>query len=156
MRDDAGRGDMRDDSAEILFQYFLQEALVSSSGMGRYVHSLMLSIQHFLYRPRRRLPSLSVTYKETDLAPHPVVGLVFLVGDVERFLMHLFKKPRSSFFRVSKQGPSFTAIEEDAEVTRVLYTLNMLAKLMVLHRQILFSLAGHCCHCLGNPEADFC
>ena len=28
-------GDMRDDSAEILFQSFLQEALVSSSGMGK-------------------------------------------------------------------------------------------------------------------------
>ena len=41
------RGNMRDDSAEILFQTFLQEALVSSSGMGRDVHSLMLSIQHF-------------------------------------------------------------------------------------------------------------
>ena len=38
-------GDMRDDSAEILFQSFLQEALVSSSGMGRDVHSWMLSIQ---------------------------------------------------------------------------------------------------------------
>ena len=32
---------MRDDSAEILFQSFLQEALVSSSGMGRDVHSSM-------------------------------------------------------------------------------------------------------------------
>ena len=42
---------MRDDSAEILFQSFLQEALVSSSGMGRVVRSLMLSIQHFLRRP---------------------------------------------------------------------------------------------------------
>ena len=31
---------MMDDSAEILFQSFLQEALVSSSGMGRDVHSL--------------------------------------------------------------------------------------------------------------------
>ena len=50
-------GDMRDDSAEILSQSFLQEALVSSSGMGRDVHSLMLSIQHFLCRPRRRPPS---------------------------------------------------------------------------------------------------
>ena len=30
---------------------------MSSSGIGRYVHSLMLSIQHFLYRPRRRQPS---------------------------------------------------------------------------------------------------
>ena len=46
-------GDMRDKSAEVLFQPFLQEALVSSFGMGRDVHSLMLSIQHFLCRPRR-------------------------------------------------------------------------------------------------------
>ena len=51
------RGDMRDDSAEILFQCFLQEALVSSSGMGRYVRSLAFSIRHFLCRPRRRPPS---------------------------------------------------------------------------------------------------
>ena len=42
---------MSDDSAEILFQSFPQEALVSSSGMGRDVHSLILSIQHFLCRP---------------------------------------------------------------------------------------------------------
>ena len=49
-------GDMRDDSAEIFFQSFLQEAIVSNSGMGRDVHSLMLSI-HFLCRPRRRPPS---------------------------------------------------------------------------------------------------
>ena len=47
-------GDVRDDSAEILFQSFLQEALVSSSGTERDVHSLVLSIQHFLSRPRRR------------------------------------------------------------------------------------------------------
>ena len=33
------RGDIRDDSAEILLQTFLQEALMSSSGMGRDVHS---------------------------------------------------------------------------------------------------------------------
>ena len=48
------RGDMMDDSAEILLQFFflLQEALVNSSGTGRDVHSLMLSIQHFLCRPR--------------------------------------------------------------------------------------------------------
>ena len=38
------RRHMRDNSAEILFQSFLQEALVSSSGMGRDVQSLMLSI----------------------------------------------------------------------------------------------------------------
>ena len=52
-----GRGDVRDESAQILLHSFLQEAHVSSSGMGRVVHSLMLSIQHFLCRPRRRPPS---------------------------------------------------------------------------------------------------
>ena len=45
------------DSVEILFQSFLQEALVSSSVVGGDVHSLMFSTQHFLCRPRRRLPS---------------------------------------------------------------------------------------------------
>ena len=48
---------MIDGSAEILFQSFLQEAIVSSSGMGRAVHSLMLSIQHFFCRSRHRPPS---------------------------------------------------------------------------------------------------
>ena len=38
-------GEMRDDSSEILFQSLLQEALVSSSCLGRDVHSLMLSTQ---------------------------------------------------------------------------------------------------------------
>ena len=41
------RRDLRDNSAEILFQSFLQEAAVSSSGMSRNVHSLILSIQYF-------------------------------------------------------------------------------------------------------------
>ena len=44
-----GGEDKRDDSAETLLQSFRQEAIVSSSGMGRDVHSLTLSIQHFLY-----------------------------------------------------------------------------------------------------------
>ena len=39
---------MRDDSAGILFQSFLQEALVISSDMGRVVLTLMLSIQRIL------------------------------------------------------------------------------------------------------------
>ena len=51
------QGYMRDNSAETLFHSFLQEALVSSSGMGRDIHSLMLSIQHFLYQPQRHPPS---------------------------------------------------------------------------------------------------
>ena len=52
-----GGGERRDDVTEILFQSFLQEALVRSFGMGRDVHSLTLSIQHFLCWPRRRPPS---------------------------------------------------------------------------------------------------
>ena len=36
---------MTNDSAESLCQSFLQEAIVSSSGMSKNVHSLMLSIQ---------------------------------------------------------------------------------------------------------------
>ena len=53
------RGEMKDDSAEILFQSFLQEAVVSSSDMGSDVHSLILSVQHFLYvhTPHTFLPS---------------------------------------------------------------------------------------------------
>ena len=47
---------MKDDSAETLYQYFLQEALVNSFGMDRDVHSLMLSTQHFLCRPWHRPP----------------------------------------------------------------------------------------------------
>ena len=48
---------MRDTSAEILFQSFLQEAPVSSSGKSRDVHSLMLFIQHLPCRLRRQQPS---------------------------------------------------------------------------------------------------
>ena len=51
-----GRRNTGNDSAEILFQTFPREALVSNSAMGRNVHFLMLSIQHFLCKPRRRAP----------------------------------------------------------------------------------------------------
>ena len=40
-----GGGGVRDDSADILFQSFLREAVVSGSGMGGDVHSWTLSIQ---------------------------------------------------------------------------------------------------------------
>ena len=49
--------DVKDDSADILFQPFLQEALLSSCGIFRDVHSFTLSIQHSLCRPRRCPPS---------------------------------------------------------------------------------------------------
>ena len=39
---------MRENSAEIIFQSLLQEALVSESGMDRDVHSSILFIQHFI------------------------------------------------------------------------------------------------------------
>ena len=43
------RGDVRDDSAETIFQSCMQEATISSSGMGRDVHCMTFSIQHFLW-----------------------------------------------------------------------------------------------------------
>ena len=53
--DQLGRqGDMRDHSAEILFQSFLRDIIVSSSDIGRDVHSLASSSQHFLCRSWRR------------------------------------------------------------------------------------------------------
>ena len=44
------------------------------------------------------------------------------------------------FFRVSMQGPCFTAVGEDGGDKRLVEP-DLLAKLMVLHHQILFSLA---------------
>ena len=52
-----GGGYMRNDSAEVLFQSFLQEARVSSSGVGKDVHTLTVSIQHYRCRPWRHLAS---------------------------------------------------------------------------------------------------
>ena len=49
-------------SAEILFQSFLREAIVSSSGMGMIVHSFTLSIQRFLCRTTAS-PILQVALK---------------------------------------------------------------------------------------------
>ena len=49
-------------------------------------------------------------HKEVDLAPHPVIGLVLLVEDTEKF-PHSFAFERvAPFFRVSKQGPCFTEV----------------------------------------------
>ena len=49
---------------------------------------------------------------EVDLAPHPVAGLVVQVGDAEKFPQALGFDGLDPFFRVSKQGPCFTATEE--------------------------------------------
>ena len=96
------REDMRDNSVEIFFHYFLQEAPVSSSGMGKDVRSLMLSIPTLKGALREsfgeavvacdmpepsKFPFLDScqkrflwTHKDVDLAPHP------------SFLMHLVSK----------------------------------------------------------------
>ena len=55
---------MADDSAEILSRCLLQKAIVSSSGMGRDVHSLMLSIQLFLCHPYMASPTLQGDLKD--------------------------------------------------------------------------------------------
>ena len=128
---------MRDVLAEILFQSFLQEALVCSFGMGRDVHSLRVSIQHFLCLPRRLPPSILKngfgeavvacdmpepcefsfpdscqkrflwTNKEIDLAPHPVVGLVLQVGDSEKFPHALGFESLDPFFPSQQAGSMF-------------------------------------------------
>ena len=41
------------------------------------------------------------THKETDLAPHPVVGLVLQVGDAEKFSQALGFEGLDPFLRVS-------------------------------------------------------
>ena len=66
---------MRDDSAEILFESFLQEAIVSSSGTDRDVHSLMLSIQRWnkaiqqLQRQRSKILQFSARRSRTFNVP---------------------------------------------------------------------------------------
>ena len=52
------------------------------------------------------------THKEVDLASHPVVGLVLQVGDTEKFPLALCFESLDPF-SASKQGPCFTAVEED-------------------------------------------
>ena len=141
---------------------------MNSSGMGRDVHSFMVSTisfadHGFTHPPmcaddvgeavvacnmpaKYKFPSLNIcrkrflwTHKEVDLAPHPVVGVVLQVGITKKF-SQTFCFESLDFFPVSKQDLCFTAIER-MEVTRDLHNLNLLAKLMMLRRQILFTLA---------------
>ena len=52
------------------------------------------------------------THNGVDLAPHPVVGLLLQVGDAETFPHALGFESLDPYFRVSKQGPCFTARED--------------------------------------------
>ena len=60
------------------------------------------------------------THKEINLSSQPVVGFVLQVGDVVKFLQALPFESLDLFFRVSKQGPSFTAMGEDGDDNRLL------------------------------------
>ena len=59
------------------------------------------------------------THKGVDLAPHTVVGLVLLVGDVEKFPQALGFEGLDPFLRLRKQGPRFPALEEDGGDVRL-------------------------------------
>ena len=65
---------------------------------------------------QRRFPW---THKEVDLAPHQVVGFVLQVGDTKKFPHALGFESLDPFFRVSRQGPCFTAVEEDGICRRL-------------------------------------
>ena len=81
------RGGMRDDSAEILFQSFLQEALVSSSDRGRAVHSLVFVHPTTFPLPTTASPTLQVA--------------------VERLLWRVTRRSNESFrlSTVARRGP---------------------------------------------------
>ena len=53
------------------------------------------------------------THKEVDFAPHQVVGLVLQAGYAEKFPQALGFENLGPFYGVSRQGPCFTAIEEN-------------------------------------------
>ena len=80
------------------------------------------------------------TQKEVDLVPHPVIGLVFQVGDAENFPQALGFKSLDPFFssEPAKRVP-VSRPRRRIEVTRDLYNLNLPAKLMVLLCQFLFN-----------------
>ena len=59
-------GDMRDDSAEVLFQSFLQEALVSSSGFGRGAHPYLLISCSVINH------TVKLCMEELEMSLHPV------------------------------------------------------------------------------------
>ena len=63
------------------------------------------------------------THKKVNLASHPVIGLVLQVGDGEKFPHALSFESLDPFFRVSKQGTCFTAIEDNGGDKRLVEVL---------------------------------
>ena len=60
-------------------------------------------------------------YKTVDLAPHPVVAIVFQVENAERFPRALGFESLDPFLRVSKQSPCITAREKDEGAKRLVH-----------------------------------
>ena len=144
-------GDMRDNSAEILFQSFLQKAIVSGFWHGKgcplsdIVHPafplLTMALPNLQCALKdgfgdavvtcdmpepckfpsldRRQKSFLWTPKGVDLALHPVVAHVLQVGDAEKSPQAHGFKGLDPFLGVSKQGPCFTAIQEDGSDKRL-------------------------------------
>ena len=83
------------------------------------------------------------SHKEVDLAPRPVVGLVLQVGSAGKFSQALGFRKTGSFFFIFSFSRQVHVLQSQRriEVTRDLCNLNLLTKLMVLLRQILFNLA---------------
>ena len=82
-------------------------------------------------------------HKEIDHAPHPDIGLVLQVGDAEKFPLALGFGSLDPFFFFFSESASRVHVSQQQrriEATRDLYDLNLLAKLMVLLRQVLFNL----------------
>ena len=78
------------------------------------------------------------THKKVDLVPHPGIDLVLQVRDAQKCPQALDSKGLGLCF--SEQAGSMFHRHRRMEVTRDLKSLNLLAKLMVVHCQILFSL----------------
>ena len=55
------------------------------------------------------------TRKGAEFAPHPVVGLVFQVGHLEKFPPALGFEGMDPFLGVSKHGPYFMAIQDGGD-----------------------------------------
>ena len=65
------------------------------------------------------------THKGVYLAPHPVVGLVLQIGDMQKFPHALgFASRDFILFLVSKQGPWFITVEKDGGDKRLEETVS--------------------------------
>ena len=58
---------------------------------------------------------LTRTHREANLSPHPVVGHVLQVAGAEKFPQAFSFESLDPLFRVSKQGPCFTAREDGGD-----------------------------------------